>query len=161
LKKNLTVTLDNLEYTIEIDGNTFLVNGQPFIVAFEQDGLVTVDGIAYEVILEDDTVTVDGIVRQVRVSGLNHRPSVDKSATPPPSIGGEGEIRAIMPGTIVRIPVSEGDEVTENDVLIVLEAMKMENELRASVSGKVSAVFVQPGQTVEMNAVLVRIDSSP
>lgn len=159
MKQNMTVTLDNTEYTIEINGSMFSVNGQPFVIDIGEDGTVTVDGIAYDVMLKDDVATVGGIDHQVQVSGLKSRPSVASSAPPLPQGGGEGEIRAIMPGTIVRIPVSEGDEVKEDDVLVVLEAMKMENELRASFPGTVGAVFVQPGQIVAMNAVLVRIDS--
>jgi biotin carboxyl carrier protein len=156
----LTVSLDNLDYTVEIKGNTFVVNGQPFAVGYDDiDGSVTIDGIVYDVVLDGETAIVDGAAYQARVSGLNSRPSVGIPVAPPASMGGEGEIRAIMPGTIVQVSVSEGDEVAENDVVVVLEAMKMENELRAPTNGRVGAVFVQPGQTVEMNVVLVRIDA--
>jgi pyruvate carboxylase subunit B len=65
-----------------------------------------------------------------------------------------------MPGTIVRILVDEGDEVKDGDVILVLEAMKMENELRAPISGVVSAIHVHQGQAVEMNAVLAEVESA-
>ncbi len=63
-----------------------------------------------------------------------------------------------MPGTIVRVPVAEGDQVEVGDVVLVLEAMKMENELYAPVTGTVKAIYVEPGQAVEMNAVLAEIE---
>lgn len=155
----LTITLDSVDYEVEINGNTFLINGQAFVIgADDRDGSVTVDGIAYDVVLDGESAIVDGDAYQVRISGLNSRPSVTPPTAPPTSDGVAGEIRAIMPGTIVQVPVAEGDVVAENDVVVVLEAMKMENELRSPYHGKVGAVFVHPGQTVEMNTVLVRID---
>ena len=76
----------------------------------------------------------------------------------PPSVAGAGTVQAIMPGSIVRVLVSEGDEVAVGDVLLVLEAMKMENELQAPISGVVKAIYAEPGQAVEMNAVLAEIE---
>jgi biotin carboxyl carrier protein len=155
----LTITFDNLDYEVEINGNTFIVNGQPFVIGTDdRDGCVTIDGIAYDVVLDGESAVVDGVTYQVRISGLNRRPPVALPAAPPTSDGEVGEIRAIMPGTIVQVSVAEGDAVAENDVVVVLEAMKMENELRAPTDGRIGAVFVHPGQTVEMNTVLVRID---
>jgi biotin carboxyl carrier protein len=156
----LTITLDSLDYEVEIDGNTFIVNGQPFEIGTDnRDGSATIDGITHDVVLDGESAIVDGVAYEVRISGLNSRPSVALSAAPRTSAGEAGEIRAIMPGTIVQVSVAEGDIVAENDVVVVLEAMKMENELRAPSDGRVGAVYVHPGQTVEMNAVLVRIDS--
>jgi len=57
-------------------------------------------------------------------------------------------VTAPMPGNVVEIMVSKGDEVKENDVILILEAMKMENEIITSKAGKVKNIFVNKGQTV-------------
>ena len=68
---------------------------------------------------------------------------------------GPEPVRAPMPGLVVKVEVSEGQEVRAGQGVAVVEAMKMENELRAQVTGVVSRVHVTPGQTVEKNQVLV------
>ncbi|MGB7211519.1 MAG: biotin/lipoyl-containing protein [Gemmatimonadales bacterium] len=67
-------------------------------------------------------------------------------------------LKAPMPGLVVRITVSVGDEVAAGAGVVVLEAMKMENELRAQVGGRVSAVHIKPGQAVEKGQVLVEFE---
>jgi biotin carboxyl carrier protein len=62
-----------------------------------------------------------------------------------------------MPGLIVRINVAPGDAVQPDQPLVVMEAMKMENELRSRSAGTVTAVRVQPGAAVEKGAVLVEL----
>ena len=79
------------------------------------------------------------------------------------SAGGDGKkkgarIRAQMPGKIIRVTCKEGQIVAQGDPLLVMEAMKMENEIRASVSGKVSKLSVAEGHAVETGADLCRID---
>ncbi|HEV2290357.1 MAG TPA: biotin/lipoyl-containing protein [Gemmatimonadales bacterium] len=64
-------------------------------------------------------------------------------------------LKAPMPGLVVRVPVGVGDTVAAGAGVVVLEAMKMENELRAQAGGRVSAVHVRPGQAVEKGQVLV------
>lgn len=64
-----------------------------------------------------------------------------------------------MPGMVVKVEVREGEEVSEGQGLIVLEAMKMENELKAPVRGRVSSVHVQRGTSVEKGEKLVTIES--
>lgn len=68
-------------------------------------------------------------------------------------------LRAPMPGLIVRVEVEVGQEVAEGDGLVVMEAMKMENELRSEVPGKVVSVEVEAGQAVERDAILLRLES--
>jgi glutaconyl-CoA/methylmalonyl-CoA decarboxylase subunit gamma len=65
---------------------------------------------------------------------------------------------ASMPGRIVRLLVSRGAEVEAGTPMIVIEAMKMENELRAGHAGKVAEVLVGPGDTVEGGAKLIRFE---
>ena len=65
-----------------------------------------------------------------------------------------------MPGLIVRVNVNPGDAVQAGQGLVVMEAMKMENELRSSAAGVVKAVHVAPGKAVEKGAVLVELEGS-
>jgi biotin carboxyl carrier protein len=68
-----------------------------------------------------------------------------------------GAIKALMPGRIVRVLVKPGDRVAKGAGLLILEAMKMENEIQAPADGVVDAVHVEPGQTVDAGAELVEI----
>lgn len=70
---------------------------------------------------------------------------------------GSAPLIAPMPGLIVRVGVQVGDAVQPGTPMVVMEAMKMENELRAQRAGTVVAVRVQPGATVEKGAVLVEL----
>ena len=68
------------------------------------------------------------------------------------------DLRAPMPGLIVRVEVTEGQEVAIGDSLVVMEAMKMENELRADGPGVVLSIEVDPGQAVERDTVLLKLE---
>ena len=149
-----SLTLDGVNYKIVVDGNSVLVNGQPFVVGFENDR-VLVDGASYDVVLEGERVIVSGIAHDLTVEGLGEEKAGPRAAT---LVAGEGAVVAIMPGKIIRVLVAEGEEVAEGDVVCILEAMKMENELKAPQSGTVQSVHVQPGQDVETGAVLAEIE---
>ncbi|HEY3817581.1 MAG TPA: biotin/lipoyl-containing protein [Polyangiaceae bacterium] len=71
--------------------------------------------------------------------------------------GGEKTVKSPMPGRVVKVLISKGDAVEVGQGLLVLEAMKMENEVRARVAGTVAEVHVAPGATVEGNAKLVTL----
>ena len=82
------------------------------------------------------------------------------AAAPAPAAGGVtvsgGEsVTAPMPGNILKVAVSVGQTVKEGDLLVVLEAMKMENEIFAPKSGTVAQVLVQKGSTVDTGATMV------
>jgi biotin carboxyl carrier protein len=159
MENTFTLTLDGTEYTVQVHGNTFIVNGHPFVVGFQDDGTLTVDGIAYDIELDGDNAIVEGIAHSVQLSGLDAGPVAAGPARAAAATTGAGAIHAIMPGSIVRVLVEQGDQVAAGDVLLVLEAMKMENELKAPIPGVVKTIHVQPGQTVEMNALLAEIEA--
>jgi biotin carboxyl carrier protein len=71
--------------------------------------------------------------------------------------GGTGTIKALMPGRVVRILVQEGETVRKGQGLVILEAMKMENEIQAPGDGTVSGIVVTAGQTVEGGAELLHV----
>ena len=73
---------------------------------------------------------------------------------------GEGELNAPMPGKILEILVSEGDEVELGDPVAILEAMKMENELKAPVKGVISSIAVAKGDSLEKDARILEIEAS-
>jgi pyruvate carboxylase subunit B len=72
--------------------------------------------------------------------------------------GTRQELRAQMPGKIVKVLVSAGDPVERDQGLVIIEAMKMENELKSEVSGVVADVRVREGETVESGALLLVIE---
>ena len=99
-----------------------------------------IDGHRYDVEVLDERTRA---IRDLSVDGA--RPS------------GPAPVVAPMPGLIVRVNVHLGDTVRVGAPVVVIEAMKMENELRAQAAGVVSAIHVQSGSTVERGAVLVEL----
>lgn len=161
MKREFTLTLDDTEYPVVIEGDTITVNGRPFAVEVADDGTVVVDGIAYDVALEGEMATVGGDSYVVRVSGLAVTPLAPSPAPSSPAAAAEagaGAVLAIMPGKIVRVLVQPGQSVEEGEPVCVLEAMKMENELHARQGGTIRAVHVHVGDDVEKDQVLVEIE---
>lgn len=78
-----------------------------------------------------------------RISGHASRPAV---AT---------QLKAPMPGLVTRVLVAQGDTVAPGTPILVMEAMKMENELRSPGAGRVKAIRIRPGEAVELGSVLV------
>ena len=79
------------------------------------------------------------------------------AAAAPVSVAAGEPVKSPMPGNILRIEVSQGQQVKEGDVLMVLEAMKMENEIVATRSGTIAQIAVSKGAVVETGAVLAVI----
>jgi propionyl-CoA carboxylase alpha chain len=92
-------------------------------------------------------------------SALGATALVEVERYPEPGTGlAEGALTAPMPGTVVRVDVEAGTEVRAGQVLVVLEAMKMEHAVRAQVDGTVAEVGVTAGQQVESGALLVVVE---
>jgi biotin carboxyl carrier protein len=98
------------------------------------------------------TIQIGALPIAVTVNGRRHRAGASDAAT-----AGPQRIAAPMPGKIVRVFVRPGDAVTARQPLVVVEAMKMENELRASRDGTVAEVHVREGVLVEAGAPLIVI----
>jgi biotin carboxyl carrier protein len=115
-----------------------------------------VEGVLVEGGPSSWVVTVRG--RRIEVTARSHRERL-LAATAEQSRRrhGSAEVRATLPGLVVRVAVEVGDDVTEGSSLVTVEAMKMQNEIRAPRSGWVSAVEVAEGQTIASGAVLVRL----
>lgn len=84
-------------------------------------------------------------------------PKQEQAVKPAPSTGEGYVLKAPMPGSVLEIQVREGDSVNDGDVLLVLEAMKMENELTASQPGTVSRVLVKKGDAVNSGDPLIEL----
>ena len=104
----------------------------------------------FDVHLDGKTIPV-----QIRPAGSFGRQKKEGAG---PAGSGPQRVLAPMPGKVVRVLVKAGDQVTARQGLVVVEAMKMENELRAARDGRVRDVSVAEGQSVDAGAVLLIVD---
>ena len=121
---------------------------------------VTVDGETYEVELEkgEDSwkVNIDGTDFEVQVD-RNRNISQKREAKSKSASTKSGTISSPIPGKVVSIHVSVGDSVEEGAVLMILEAMKMQNEVQAPISGIIAELNCETGDSIEANSPLVVI----
>lgn len=103
------------------------------------------------------TLWVDGYRFEAEALDERTRSIRDLSATSATPVG-PAPVRAPMPGLVVRVNVKAGDTVQAGQGVVVMEAMKMENELRATAAGRVKSVEVAPGTAVEKGALLVALE---
>lgn len=117
---------------------------------------ITVNGTPYNVTVED----ANGSVAPVAAAPAAAPVSAPAPAAAPaaPAAAGSVSVDAPMPGNILDIKVSNGASVKAGDVLLILEAMKMENEIVAPQDGTVASVNVNKGDTVEAGQTLVSLN---
>lgn len=116
---------------------------------------ITVNGTSYDVQVEE----VGGVSAPVASTPapVAQAPAPVAQA-PAQAPAGDGEpVNSPMPGTIVSVNVTNGQSVKEGDVLVVLEAMKMENEIMAGKAGVVTSVNVSKGESVDAGTLLVTV----
>ncbi len=122
---------------------------------------ITVNGVAYDVAVEElgAAAPVAPVAPVAAPAPVAAAPAPAAAPAAPVSTGTAGSVKisAPMPGTINRINVKVGDAVKQGDVLLVLEAMKMENDITAPQDGVVSSVEVNQGATVATDAVLLTL----
>lgn len=125
---------------------------------------ITINGVTYAVEVEEvGSVASAPVAAPVAPAAA---PAAPKAAAPaaapaaPKAVAKAGSvtIKAPMPGNIMKVNVKPGDAVKKGDVLVVLEAMKMENDVCAPEDGTVASVEVAKGATVETDAVLVTLN---
>ena len=161
----LQVTVDDRTYTVELvlasrGGETYdvTVDGRPLsvvlprpkVTAAEMEWMI-IDGRPYEIVADANLQWLnayDGL-HTVEVQDSNQRLARPRS--------GDGRVKAPIPGLIARILVEPGAAVQTGQALVILEAMKMENEIRAPFDGVVSSISATVGQSVVRNQVLVEI----
>jgi biotin carboxyl carrier protein len=161
----INVTIEDHTYEVEVNLHqrggselTVAVDGEELQVIvsnldnFEQLEWIQVGNRSYEIVVDRDLrwiKTYAGLYRlEVR--------DLESPVTRPQSA--DGRVKAPIPGLITRVMVKPGDQVEVGQPLLVLEAMKMENEIHAPCSGAVTQLNVKPGQSVALQETLVEIE---
>ena len=125
---------------------------------------VTVNGVEYEVEIQFDDgkweVSIDGNLYEVEIDQRSRRGQRKKRDSNRGGGASSGLISSAIPGKIVSVLVSEGDKVDSGSVVILLEAMKMQNEIKAGIDGKVEKIMCKPGERIEANVPLMEIVDS-
>lgn len=121
--------------------------------------IVTLNGKNYEVDVEESEAVLTSVTDSAPVQAAAPAPQVSTPAasTAPVSVEGGTKATAPMPGTILAVKVSVGSSVKAGDVLVVLEAMKMENDIVAPCDGVVKQLLVQKSSTVNTDDVIAVI----
>jgi pyruvate carboxylase subunit B len=148
---------DDHLYRILIDGKEIIVDGRQ-LSAHMYSLLVDNQSFTVDVTCKDDNYTVASEGKSFQLHLIDER----RAARPGEGIGagrdGGKEIRSFMPGKVVEVLVAVGDEVSKDQGVLIVEAMKMENEVRAAASGKVKEIRVSPGQAVESGELLIVLE---
>ena len=143
--KKYKTTLDGKKKNVQVahhDGTqlTLIVNDRPFTVIIESEEHILVNGEGYSVGVLDEQV------------------QKFMKATPDKLGKKELAVKSVMPGLVMDVIVQEGDSVKTGDALLVVEAMKMQNEMKATRDGVVKKIHVAKGQTVNSGDTLLLIE---
>lgn len=159
-------TIGEREYTIEIvNRNKIIVDGIPYEVDFSSISgqpvySLLIDGKSYEGYMypdEDDwEVILQGNMYAVNVEDERER-RLRQALGEGPMQSGEFHLKAPMPGLVVTVPVSEGQNIVKGEVLIILESMKMQNELKSPRDGVITRMRVKEGDSVERKQTLLSV----
>ena len=154
------------EYEIEIIDGKVLIDGEAIEVDLRQSGApelysLLYNGRSFEMLIEAERfnygVTLRGERFDVQVEDeRTRRLNIGRKMVAVPE--GELAVSAPIPGLVVKVLVEVGQSVVDEQPLVLLEAMKMENEIRAVRNGVVKAIVCVPGQRVEQNAVLIVLE---
>ena len=162
------VRVDDEEHEVTLDGDGVHLDGEDVVAHVDEVDatpvrMVTVGDEVHRVVVRRGasrglyTIWLDGF--RFEVEALDERARAIRElsgASAGPS--GPAPLKAPMPGLIVRVNVQVGDTVQAGQGLVVMEAMKMENELRAQAAGKVRSIIVSPGTAVEKGALLIELE---
>jgi biotin carboxyl carrier protein len=160
-----TVTIEGYTFEVELDGQRgdgpvqVWVDGAPMQVIMPE--LETAGQEAEYFIVDDHPyeVMIDPEMKWIRspegMAAMEVQDAFAPQARPPV---GDGRVKAPIPGVITRVLVQPGEEVEAGQALLVLEAMKMENEIRSPRPGAVRSVHVAPGQKVGGGDLLIEVD---
>lgn len=120
---------------------------------------ITVNGTPYNVTVEEGTsaAPVAAPTAAAPAPASAPAPAAKPASAPAPAAAGSVKVDAPMPGNILDVKVANGAAVKSGDVLIVLEAMKMENDIVAPADGTVASVNVGKGDTVEAGQTLITL----
>lgn len=126
---------------------------------------ITLNNKIYEVVVEKGEAVIEAEYEAMAPSAKTEAQASEKATTMVESkasdtkvVGGGEVIKAPLPGTISGVKVSVGDSVKRGQPLVIIEAMKMENDISAPKDGKITGVYVAKGQSVERGTNLVSIE---
>ena len=142
-------------YRVTVDGRVHLVDSHPTGAA-SFSLLIGNAAAEVHVIATGDTYTVEAGGRGHRIQLLDER--AVRRRRQAPAGDGDRELRSAMPGKVVVVLVQPGDVVEAGQGLLIIEAMKMENEVGSPRAGTVREIRVEPGQTIESGELLAIID---
>ena len=159
-RESVPVNIEELgegRYLLEVQGVSHTVDARVL-----DHGAVSllVDGRSHDVELDEsgDEVQVQVGSELLTVDVADERAVRLRAGRAGFSVSGKAVVTAPMPGKLVRVLVAPGDQVAEGQGLVVVEAMKMENELKSPKAGTVIEVFASEGSTVEANAKLLTVE---
>ena len=136
------------KFKFTIRGNEYEVH----INSFEDNiAEIDVNGSIYKVELEEQ-------VKTTKTPKLVRSKPVPTKETQPKPVSGLSKVEAPLPGTMFKVNVKEGDEVKKGQVIMIMEAMKMENNILAEKDGIINKVLVAEGDAVLQGDVLVEIE---
>ena len=127
---------DQPVYSMIVDGKSY----EAYMYPSDEGWQVLLQGRLYSAIVEDE--------REKRLRAAAGGSVADR---------GDFHLKAPMPGLVVSIPVGEGQEIQQGDVLLILESMKMQNELKSPRNGKVARLRVKVGDSVEQRQTLLSV----
>ena len=118
---------------------------------------VTLNGKCYEVVVEKGEAVCEAVYDAPTAAAAAPAAAAPAApaAAPAPAAGAGEAVTAPMPGTVLNVKVTQGQSVKKGDILIILEAMKMENEITAPRDGVVSQIVAAKGAAVDTDAPLV------
>lgn len=144
-QKGYTAFLNGDKMRVEVareegNGLTLIVNNRAFVIVLESEDRIRVNSETYSV-----TVMDEQIQKLIKASPEKFHKK-------------EMAVKAVMPGLVIDVTVKEGDSVKAGDALLVVEAMKMQNEVKTPREGVVKKILVQKGKTVNSGDTLVLIE---
>ena len=164
-----SVLLHGKAHVVDLNGDKVVIDGTELKVNLQKRGdiyLASVDEMQFGVAIEDGRALVDGVPIELSMGASSVTSGNSKPATAPAQQTQSkktsegpvpGAIVAPMPGKIVTIMVKVGDTVTPGDPILILEAMKMQNEVDSPFTGTVKELRVKEGESVDSNDIMVII----
>ena len=162
----LNINVNNkFDFHIDLDESSIIINGQPVVLdvqAISKDHYhtilnnrsYTVEIVDFNKLEKTCVVKVNSNTYTLQIKDQNdellQQLGLDK-LTPLKA----GDLKAPMPGMVLKIMVDPGDEIKKGDNLVILEAMKMENIIKATADGKITALKIKPGDKVEKNQIMI------
>ena len=171
--ETININVDNTEYTAVIpngDGEIILNDKPVKVKVLSKIGKtvysISVDNQLYMVDIQDKDndfiqIYTDGFMFEVEIT--NEKKKLIQQYLKDTGAGeetGYAQIKAPMPGLIIKIPVEVGNEVKKGDKIIIIEAMKMENAIASPISGIIKTINTAEGKSVEKEELLIEIESN-